>query len=635
MALTRSILRSGIAASATGLLRAGMFRLDADAVTRALPDLIAFTAVGGAATDPVTGANVLLNDAPATSLVTEVGGVAIAGGGSATAAGSAGGSFEVWSDGACVFSPGADFAALPLGRTASSRVLYRTDIGGAAYLTALVTGSLQLAYELAVENGGAFGSTAGLLSPGLEVELTGLSPITAAVVGSVTRTAGGAGIAFLSFADDGAALQYAYTQSPEVDRVGVALAISVPTGAAGRVVETAAVGGGFFRVDVVGDNLVATVSDGSTLLTASRALPARDEPFGFTAALGPSSLLLALSGDAEGAVVATARGAYVAPTAETLRIGGPGADIFGGRLMHPTIFDAAGVATAAADVFAVYAAALVVADEAASTNVTFTPLMVDGVYHRLARLSASGSLSFTTGGEIEVQIVGGGGGGSGPYAQRPGGGGGAGEFVRTSATVDVGAYSVTVGAGGAGGGVSKAGSSGTLSRISGAGVNLTGLGGGAGGIAQGGGAASGGSGGGGGSSALGGASIASDGVGFAGGDGAAGSLTAAGGGGGAAAAGATSPNDRHGGDGGAGILSDFDGAAQYYAGGGGGASRSSDEERGFGGVGGGGNGGNSSDFQATAGAAGTGGGGGGTAGFNTGGAGGSGEVLVRWRATPP
>jgi hypothetical protein len=213
-----------------------------------------------------------------------------------------------------------------------------------------------LAYELAVENGGAFGSTAGLLSPGLEVELTGLSPITAAVVGSVTRTAGGAGIAFLSFADDGAALQYAYTQSPEVDRVGVALAISVPTGAAGRVVETAAVGGGFFRVDIVGDNLVATVSDGSTLLTASRALPARDEPFGFTAALGPSSLLLALSGDAEGAVVAAARGAYVAPTAETLRIGGPGADIFGGRLMHPASFDAAGVATAAADVFAVYGA---------------------------------------------------------------------------------------------------------------------------------------------------------------------------------------------------------------------------------------------------------------------------------------
>jgi hypothetical protein len=627
MALTRSILRSGIAASATGLLRAGMFRLDADAVTRALPDLIAFTAVGGAATDPVAGANVLLNDAPATSAVTEVGGVAIAGGGSATAAGSAGGSFEVWSDGACVFSPGADFAALPLGRTASSRVLYRTDLGGGAYLTALVTGSLQLAYELAVENGGAFGSTAGLLSPGLEVELTGLSPITAAVVGSVTRTAGGAGIAFLSFADDGAALQYAYTQSPEVDRVGVALVISVPIGAAGRVVETAAVGGGFFRVDIVGDNLVATVSDGSTLLTASRALPARDEPFGFTAALGPSSLLLALSGDAEGAVVAAARGAYVAPLAETLRIGGPGADIFGGSLMHPTSFDAAGVATAAADVFAAYGSQFPALES--SSRAILSDIDDDGVLYRLAAFSADGSLTFSRGGEIQVQIIGGGAGGGGSRGFQPGGGGGAGEFVKTTITATAAKYDIVVGNFGAAPGSNMEGISGGNSTLSAGGTTLlTAIGGGGGSRGANYSALDGGSGGGAGNgTGAAGQPIASDGVGFAGGIG----NPRPGGGGGAGSPGLVGTGP--GGLGGDGILSSIDGTARYYAGGGGGGGTGSVDPA-LGGSGVGGNGGVSDNVAATVGAPGTGSGGGGAGqtGIALNGKDGSTAIqYVRWR----
>jgi hypothetical protein len=120
------------------------------------------------------------------------------------------------------------------------------------------------------------------------------------------------------------------------------------------VVETAAVGGGFFRVEVVGDDLRLRVSDGSAVLTVSRAVPGRDEPFGFTAGLGSGGLFLALSGDGAGDVATVGRGAYNAPAAAVLRIGGGGASIYGGALAHPSQFDAAGAATAAANVMAVY-----------------------------------------------------------------------------------------------------------------------------------------------------------------------------------------------------------------------------------------------------------------------------------------
>jgi hypothetical protein len=319
-------------------------------------DRMAITAAGGAVTASIDGPNVLINDDASTAAVIEAGGEIVPGGGSVTVAGSGGGNFTLHSDGASAFAPGAAFAALLLGRSALSSVSYTTDRGGRASLSADIAGSLALAYALAPQDGGSLaGDPVGALAPGVAVSLSGDALITVATVGAVTRTGGAAGVAFLSFADDAAALRYEYQEAPPVDLVGVSLVISVAAGAAGRVVETAAVGGGFFRVEVVGDDLRLRVSDGSTVLTVSRAVPGRDEPFAFTAGLGSGGLFLALSGDGEGDVATVVRGAYNAPAAAVLRIGGGGASIYGGALAHPSQFDAAGAATAAADVFAVYA----------------------------------------------------------------------------------------------------------------------------------------------------------------------------------------------------------------------------------------------------------------------------------------
>jgi hypothetical protein len=189
-----------------------------------------------------------------------------------------------------------------------------------------------------------------------KVLLSGHLSIEATVVGTMTRTPGAVGTAHLVFADDASALEYSYTEAPPVDYVGVSLAILVPAGVtSGRVVETAAVGGGYFRVEVIGDDLRVEISDGvAAPIGISRALPARDEVFGFTAALGSGGLFLALSGDTAGNVVNASRAGYDAPIAETLRIGGAGAHLYGGQLASPADFTAAEAATAAADVMATY-----------------------------------------------------------------------------------------------------------------------------------------------------------------------------------------------------------------------------------------------------------------------------------------
>ena len=215
----------------------------------------------------------------------------------------------------------------------------------------------------------------------------------------------------------------------------------------------------------------------------------------------------------------------------------------------------------------------------------------------------------------DVLVVSGGGGGG-----DVGGGGGAGGYQITS-----GMY-VTKGATlpaiiGSGGSAAGTGSNGSTSRFS---VLTAPLGGGGGGGYQTAGLA-GGSGGGGGSfnGAAGGAGTS--GQGNNGGAGSSNSLSAqrgAGGGGGGGSTGSSGVNNGTGGAGGAGIL--WNGA--YYAGGGGGEGFYTG---GAGGVGGGGTGGINAS-AATAGTANTGGGGGGSQLYT--GNGGSGVVIVRYRA---
>jgi hypothetical protein len=632
-------------------------------------DRMAITAAGGAVTASIDGPNVLINDDASTAAVIEAGGEIVPGGGSVTVAGSGGGNFTLHSDGASAFAPGAAFAALLLGRSALSSVSYTTDRGGRASLSADIAGSLALAYALAPQDGGSLaGDPVGALAPGVAVSLSGDAPITVATVGAVTRTGGAAGVAFLSFADDAAALRYEYLEAPPVDLVGVSLVISVAAGAAGRVVETAAAGGGFFRVEVVGDNLRLRVSDGSTVLTVSRAVPGRDEPFGVTAGLGSGGLFLALSGDGAGDVATVGRGAYNAPAAAILRIGGGGASIYGGALAHPSQFDAAGAAAAAADVFATYGVNFAEVNEAASTNVAFTPLTIGADYCRLAIITAvSGSLVISTGGDFEFELIGGGGGGGRNASSNQGGGGGAGRRKAGTVTLEAGTYSIQSGRGGEPG--NQGGTPGQLGgdsflKLGGADV-IRAIGGGGGSVTisstPGSEGLSGGSGGGTGSTSNG---PHQDGPGLAlpaevfgeGHNGALGtqnSRDGGGGGGGAGSRGAVgrtgSNSEAGGGVGGSGFASNITGESVTRAGGGGGSGLTI-KRGGSGGSGGGGSGGGGNGVTAptdggpytaaTSGAAGTGGGGGG-GGFsgtstNEGGApGGSGIVILRWRAPPP
>ena len=237
-----------------------------------------------------------------------------------------------------------------------------------------------------------------------------------------------------------------------------------------------------------------------------------------------------------------------------------------------------------------------------------------------------------------TSLVVGGGGGGGGYA---GGGGGAGGFVAATSTLIVGStYTVVVGGGGSAGvGNASTGVSGGLSLFN----TSTALGGGGGG-AKTVYALSGGSGGGGGpaSSTPTGPGSGTNGQGFAGGVGFDGTtqFSTGGGGGGASAvggnSGTSSASNTSGGAGGAGLASSITGSSVTYAGGGGGGtdagSATMPGSGGAGGSGGGGTGGKYTVSAATAGTTNLGGGGGGagwtTAGWNTGGAGGSGVVII-------
>jgi autotransporter-associated beta strand protein len=247
-----------------------------------------------------------------------------------------------------------------------------------------------------------------------------------------------------------------------------------------------------------------------------------------------------------------------------------------------------------------------------ATNGTATNL---GGYNILT-FTASGTLTVTSGGNVDYLVVaGGGGGGIGAANWGGGGGGGAGEMLEGAVpvTASVTPYVVAVGAGGIG-------TNGVNSSFAG----VTATGGGKGGDWNIAGSAGGSGGGGGGNNKAGGAA-------FSGNIGGTGSMSGAydgaAGGGGQLTAGGNASNGTAG-SGGAGKSSSITGSAVTYAGGGGGGGQSAG---GVGGAGGGGAGGTGGSQTGAAGAANTGGGGGG-AGGSTGpaGAGGSGIVVLRY-----
>jgi hypothetical protein len=238
-------------------------------------------------------------------------------------------------------------------------------------------------------------------------------------------------------------------------------------------------------------------------------------------------------------------------------------------------------------------------------------------------------------GKVDVLCVAAGGGGTGPYG---GGGGGGGVLLTTDYPVTGGkSYTVTVGAGGAGGTGSR-GSNGGNSIFG----TLVAIGGGAGGLHTGPNNTTvihGANGGGGGGGSIGSFGTPPSGYGGGGtfGQGFAGGRGdhiapqyPTGGGGGASEPGEdAAPSTPLSGAGGRGRMINFSGT-DFWGGGGGGGGQSSTGPFGFAKLGGGGAGGNGGSFNGRPGAPNTGGGGGG--GASSGGAGGSGIVLVRYRA---
>lgn len=245
---------------------------------------------------------------------------------------------------------------------------------------------------------------------------------------------------------------------------------------------------------------------------------------------------------------------------------------------------------------------------------------IDGVTYQIHTFTSSGTLSVTTGGEVEYLVVGGGGGGG----DRHGGGGGGGGFLTGTLAVSTGNIAVTVGAGGTAGsyelGPTAFGGRGGNSSFS----SIIALGGGGGGTYDGNPTGSFGSGGGGGGNGL--PGIA--GTAGQGNSGGSGSNPAGGGGGGAGGPGGNANN----GSGGVGLASSITGELRYYAGGGGGGWAADTGPATPGGLGGGGAG-DWNDTNIQAGQANTGGGGGGSRSSSTpstGRPGGSGIVVIRY-----
>lgn len=258
--------------------------------------------------------------------------------------------------------------------------------------------------------------------------------------------------------------------------------------------------------------------------------------------------------------------------------------------------------------------------------------------------TSSGDFTVTQRIEVEYLVVAGGGGGG--TANLLGGGGGAGGYLKfidgetgntgsAAIALSPNPYVIIVGAGGiASGGDNINGNEGTNSVA----LGLTALGGGGGG--GGGTAGNGGSGGGSRGGVTGDSANTQVGTGtspqgFAGGNGWSSTTTnnrGGGGGGGASEVGGNFQPAVSPGDGGDGIATSITGALTYYAGGGGGAVRDPAGTPATGGLGGGGNGGvGNPSVGVTAGAVNRGGGGGGSI-VASSGQGGSGIVVLRYRA---
>jgi hypothetical protein len=258
------------------------------------------------------------------------------------------------------------------------------------------------------------------------------------------------------------------------------------------------------------------------------------------------------------------------------------------------------------------------------------------------------SETFTTLAELEVEylVVAGGGGGGGRDVGGGGGGGGyrssvlgeqsgGGVTAEEIITLSTGSYTVTIGAGGAGGIDStgnRHGKKGTNSVFG----SVTSEGGGGGrGWESATDERNGGSGGGGAGITYFDGGLGTPGQGFNGGLGASSSFTEYGGAGGGGA-GAIGQSAAAGRNGGSGVLSTINGSSVFRAGGGGGAGHrsSGNGTLGAGGAGGGGSAGTSSDASTRNGVVNSGGGGGASRAESiSGGAGGSGIVIVRYEKT--
>jgi len=257
--------------------------------------------------------------------------------------------------------------------------------------------------------------------------------------------------------------------------------------------------------------------------------------------------------------------------------------------------------------------------------------------YKIHTFTTSGTLTVTSGGDVEYLVIAGGGGGGCGTAGGGGAGGyrtnvsgetsGGGASAESSLNLSTGSYTIIVGAGGAGGVVSTSNVSNGSNSIFG---SITSIGGGAGGegntnntraAGQ-----SGGSGGGdwsyGGDSETNGSGTSGQGY-----DGGTGANDGGSGGGGAGAVGGSGSNSSKGGDGGNGVSSSITGSAVVRGGGGGGAGY---PDASSGGTGGGGGSWYSNYTQS--GTANTGGGGAGDYAYasGNGGNGGSGIVIIRY-----
>src|SRR6056297_3499937 len=84
---------------------------------------------------------------------------------------------------------------------------------------------------------------------------------------------------------------------------------------------------------------------------------------------------------------------------------------------------------------------------------------IGGTLYDIYEFTGSGSITFSTGGDVDYLLVGGG-GGSGVADSRSSGGGGAGGVLSGTKTVSASTITVTVGAGGSSGGSAQPGGSG-------------------------------------------------------------------------------------------------------------------------------------------------------------------------------